>query len=70
MLPVVENVAIGMPLLVNADAQRRFVVVGTISRVGFQGGEWLQHFASMKHEAWVHAPPPQRSVFGSIEWFV
>ena len=37
MLPVVENVARRMPLLVNADAQRRFVALGTVSRVGFQG---------------------------------
>ena len=36
MLPVVENVATGMLLQANADAQR-FVAVGTVSRVGFHG---------------------------------
>ena len=34
------------------------------------GGERLQHFTSMKHDAWVHAPPPQPSIFRSIERFV
>ena len=34
------------------------------------GRERLQHFTSVKHEAWVHAPPPRPSVFGSIERFV
>ena len=34
------------------------------------GGERLQHFTSVRHEAWVHAPPPQPSIFGSIERFV
>ena len=34
------------------------------------GGERLQHFTSVKHEAWVHAPPPQPSIFGSVERFV
>ena len=34
------------------------------------GGERLQHFTSMKHDAWVHAPPPQPAIFRSIERFV
>ena len=38
MQRAVENVDIGMPLLVNADAERKFVAVGTVSRAGFHGG--------------------------------
>ena len=34
------------------------------------GGERLQHFTSMKHDAWVHAPPSQPAIFRSIERFV
>ena len=35
---VAANVAIETPLLVNADALRKFVAVGTVSRVGFPRG--------------------------------
>ena len=55
MQPAVENVATGMPLLVNADAERKFVALGAVSRVGFRGGEGLRHYTSAKHEAWMGA---------------
>ena len=56
-----------IPLLVNADAERKFVALCTVSRVRFQRVRGCSITLLPKHEAWAHAPPPQPSIFGSIE---
>ena len=69
MLHVAENVATKTPVLVNADAPRKFVAVGTVSRAGF----WVGKGCSITFPIstwWVHAPSPEPSIFGSIERFV